>query len=197
MLAETTLTGYELVVGLATVLGVAHVGGWQRPVIERPRFLLATGGGLVLFLVGGPVATLLVPDVVHWVHGAAALLVVAGTADPVARELDRGEWIDLLVADPGRLRPAAEWMLPVDDAVLDVLYESDLVLTPAVVAYNVDYRRETVNRRLRELEARGFVTRVERGKYRIGTLGVQYVEGAASTGLVRSLRQLWRAARDR
>jgi Mn-dependent DtxR family transcriptional regulator len=52
-----------------------------------------------------------------------------------------------------------------------------LVLTPAIIAYNIDYSRGEVNRRLAELETHGLAEKVERGKYRLTDQGEQYIEG--------------------
>ncbi len=51
------------------------------------RLLLVTVGGLVLFVVGGPIAEFLFPSLVHWVHGTAALLIVFGLCNPVRNDL--------------------------------------------------------------------------------------------------------------
>jgi DNA-binding IclR family transcriptional regulator len=64
-----------------------------------------------------------------------------------------------------------------DDRVLELFHTSDLVLTPAIIAYNIDYSRGEVNRRLAELETHGFVEKVERGKYRLTEQGEQYLQG--------------------
>lgn len=194
MLEDAAFTGYNLFVGLVTGLGVVYFLYCKQAAIEYRRFLVVTSAGLVLFLVGGPVVELVAPELVHWVHGTAALLVIVGMYDPVEQELRQDEWSEILLDEPGRVRRPAEWMLPVDDAILDLFHGTDLVLTPAVVAYNIEYSREEVNRRLSELEDRGFVTRVERGKYRITGLGAQYVEGSVSTSLAGSLRHLWRSS---
>lgn len=132
------------------------------------------------------------PELVHWVHGTAALLVIAGLYDPLGQELRDDEWSEILLRDPGQVRQPAEWMLPVDDAILELFHGTELVLTPSIVAYNIDYSREMVNRRLSTLEKRGFVLKAERGKYWITSLGSQYVEGSVSTSLAGSLRHLWR-----
>ena len=79
-------------------------------------------------------------------------------------------------------------MLPIDDAILELFHSTDFVLTPAIIAYNINYCREEVNRRLIELERRGFVTKVERGKYRITVLGMQYLQGSVSQSLSTRLR---------
>jgi predicted transcriptional regulator len=68
-------------------------------------------------------------------------------------------------------------MTPMDDDILELFHSSHLVLTPSIIAYNTGYSREEVNRRLRELTENGLMKRVERGKYRITTIGENYLTG--------------------
>lgn len=188
----TPFTVYNLAVGVITGLGVVYFLALKRTEVDFRRSLFVTTAGLVLFLVGGPVAEVLVPRLVHWIHGTAAVLVVVGLYDPLERDLRREAWSELLLDEPARIRQPPEWMLPVDDAILHLFHTSDLVLTPSIVAYNIEYSREEVNRRLAELEERGYVERVERGKYRVTALGRQYIESPVSYGLTGRLRSLWR-----
>ncbi|GAB7019642.1 hypothetical protein JCM18750_25030 [Halostagnicola bangensis] len=66
--------------------------------------------------------------------------------------------------------------LPTDERILEIL-ESGLILSPQVVAKNIDKSRVHVNRRLTALVDYGLVVRVERGYYEIAVDGVQYLEG--------------------
>ena len=59
-----------------------------------------------------------------------------------------------------------EWTTEMDVEILNVL-SVFLVLTPAVIADNIDRSREAVARRLNALEAGGLVEKVDRGKYKI------------------------------
>lgn len=59
-----------------------------------------------------------------------------------------------------------EWTTEMDREILKVLC-SELVLTPAIIAENIDRSREAVSRRLNTLEAGELVKKVERGKYQI------------------------------
>ena len=59
-----------------------------------------------------------------------------------------------------------EWTTEMDIEILNVL-SVFLVLTPAVIADNIDRSREAVSRRLNALEAGGLVEKVDRGKYKI------------------------------
>lgn len=180
VLRSLLVLGYSLVpVALYAAISESKGRDWPTETFERPTVLLATVLGVLLYAIGGPVSELMYPSALHWVHGVAALAVIGGLYGPVRADLQREPWTQLLFDDPAEGRHRPEWMKPVDDAILDVLDASGLVLTPAVVAYNIDYHRDEVNRRLSRLSSEGFVERVERGKYRITSRGEQYVEGDA------------------
>ena len=182
MIDSSPFTYYNVVIGLLTGTGVVYFLFFKPTVVDYQHFLVLTVSGLLLFLAGGPVADLLFPPLVHWIHGLAALLVILGLYDPLENDLRRDAWADVLLQEPVKVRQRADWMLPIDDAVLRLFHSTDLILTPTIIAYNIDYSREEVNRRLSELENRGFVSKVERGKYRITSLGRQYIDGPISRG---------------
>jgi Mn-dependent DtxR family transcriptional regulator len=77
-------------------------------------------------------------------------------------------------------------MVPMNDAILSLFHSADLVLTPAIIAYNIDHSRKEVNRRLRKLEAATLVEKVKRGKYRITPEGEAYLAGELSPALPES-----------
>lgn len=192
MVGISMFTGYNLVVGVVTGVGLLYFLSLKPTAVEYHRFPLLTVSGLLVFLVGGPITELLAPSLVHWVHGIASLLVVFGLYSPLTNDLRRKAWADILLRDPERVRQSNDWMLPVDDAILQLFHATELVLTPSIIAYNIEYSRDEVNRRLTELEERGFVTRVERGKYRITELGKQYIEGSIREGASDRRRYLWK-----
>lgn len=66
--------------------------------------------------------------------------------------------------------------LPIDERILEALAYG-LVLSPAVIAFNIDKSRSEVNRRLSELVDIGLVRRVKRGYYEITDAGEQYLSG--------------------
>ncbi|MEM4780598.1 MAG: winged-helix domain-containing protein [Halalkalicoccus sp.] len=107
------------------------------------------------------------PAFVHWVHGTGALLIVAGLSGTAVTDSSLEKRFGATDRNRARRQPNEAWMRPIDESIVEILAESDLVLTPAVVAYNIGYSREEVNRRLSELETHGLVERVERSKYRI------------------------------
>lgn len=87
-----------------------------------------------------------------------------------------------------RIRPREDWARPLDGRILEACAASGFVLTPAVIAYTIEYSREEVNRRLSELERRSFVERIDRGKYRITSHGRQYSFGPLSWPIVTDSR---------
>jgi len=64
-----------------------------------------------------------------------------------------------------------------DDRILELLDESELILTPAVIAVNLDYNRSWISRRISKLVDAGFVETVNDGYYRITDYGRAYLEG--------------------
>jgi len=66
--------------------------------------------------------------------------------------------------------------MPIDDRILEAL-ATGLVLSPSVIAFNIDKSRSEVNRRLSELVNHGYVYRIKRGYYEIAELGEQYLAG--------------------
>jgi predicted transcriptional regulator len=179
LLRSLLLFGYVLV-PVAVYTAVAETRGEIRirDALKHETVFLATVLGLFLYAVGGSVSEFLFPPALHWVHGFAALFAIGGLYCPVRDDLQNEPWTELPLDDAAAGRHHPSWMLPVDDAVLDVLYDSGLVLTPAVVAYNIGYNRDEVNRRLTKLASEGLVERVERGKYRLTRRGERYIEGA-------------------
>jgi DNA-binding transcriptional ArsR family regulator len=168
---------YNLAVGVLSAIGLVYLAYSQRFVLGYRRFFYLIIAGFLVFSIGGPLADLFAPSLTHAVHGFAALLVIFGLYDPVHNDLRKDEWARLLLQEPSELRHPGEWMVPMDDELLELFHSVDLVLTPSIIAYNIDRSREEVNRRLSELEEHGLVERVERGKYRITDLGERYLLG--------------------
>lgn len=74
------------------------------------------------------------------------------------------------------MRQPADWMTPMDDRILEVL-DAGLVLSPTIIAYNIDKSREAVGRRLSVLSEAGLTERIERGRYKICEEGRAYLAG--------------------
>ena len=80
-------------------------------------------------------------------------------------------------------RKPADWMqLPIDERILEVLHSSDLILSPTIIAENIDKSRGEVSRRLSELTDRSLVERLERGRYQITEDGRAYLYGELDAG---------------
>jgi len=173
------LTGYNLLLAALTSLGLLYLLYLQGYVVGNRVSLIVTTTG-VLFVTGvAPIVEVIAPDFLHLVHAGGALLVILGLYNPVHNDLRREEWARLVLKDPSDARHDADWMVPMDDEILTLFRGSDLVLTPAIVAYNLDHSREAVNRRLSVLTEEGLTERVERGKYRLTPIGEEYLAGDA------------------
>lgn len=177
-MSETAMlfTEYNLVVGILTTTGLFYLLYSQRHVVGYRRFIDFLIGGFLLFDIGAPLAGLLAPTWVHAVHGTAALFIVFGLYDLLHNNLSTAEWAKFILADPAMMRNPAEWMAPMDEEILELFHTNDLVLTPTIIAYNTSHSRESVSRRLAQLQEHGFVEKVDRGKYRMTELGNQYLE---------------------
>lgn len=173
----TPFSAYNLLISLIVALELVYLFYLESSLAGYRRFLLVTVLGLVLFVVGGPIAAVIFPNLVHWIHGFAALLVILGLYSPVHNDLRKEEWARLILNEPAQIRQPADWMTPMDDAILELFHSSNLILTPAIIALNIDHSREEVNRRLNKLENHDLVKKVERGKYRMTNLGEQYLRG--------------------
>nr|WP_238392144.1 winged helix-turn-helix domain-containing protein [Halorussus amylolyticus] len=64
-----------------------------------------------------------------------------------------------------------------DDYILEILDESDLILSPSIIAVNLDYTRNWVSKRLGKLREAGLVERLNEGHYRITEKGREYLAG--------------------
>lgn len=163
-----------LVFGVA--VGIAGVS------LLLPFFGTRCEGPLTVVIVGvlclgsvDPIARALSIYSGHFFEATGGLFVLLGLFESVRRNLGATNWAALFDTDYRSVRPRQEWMVPMDDRILELLEETEIVLTPALIAYNSDYSREAVNRRLLALRERGFVERLEHGKYRITSKGRRYL----------------------
>lgn len=75
------------------------------------------------------------------------------------------------------MRPRVEWMNQTDDRILELLEESDLVLSPVVMSKNLEYSRSWVSQRLAKLDNVGLVAVDEGSYYYITDKGRDYLAG--------------------
>jgi DNA-binding transcriptional ArsR family regulator len=69
-----------------------------------------------------------------------------------------------------------DWTTEMDREILELL-NTELTLTPGVIAENIDRSSGAVTRRLNALEAGDLVKKVDRGKYRITPKALEILEG--------------------
>jgi len=69
-----------------------------------------------------------------------------------------------------------DWLTEMDLEILRLL-GSEFVLSPSIIAENIDRSREGVSNRLNSLQAGGLVEKVSRGKYKITPEGLEIVPG--------------------
>ena len=168
---------YNVLVGGLSAVGLLYLAWSQRSGVGYRRFFDLLIAGFLVFAVGGPVTDIVAPSLNHAVHGLAAVLVSLGLYDPVRNDLRKDEWTRLLLREPASLRQPGAWMTPMDDEILELFHSVHLVLTPSIIAYNIDRSREETNRRVSALEEHDLLERIERGKYRITPLGEEYLHG--------------------
>ena len=75
------------------------------------------------------------------------------------------------------MRPRVPWMTSADNRILEFLDEKDIVATPQVIAANIDYTRQYVNKRIRILAQNELVKKNDEPLYQITERGRQYLEG--------------------
>lgn len=68
-------------------------------------------------------------------------------------------------------------MTQADDRILETLQDVEMALSPRVIAFNIDYTRNYVNRRMTHLREAELVDRVDEGMYRISDKGRAYLSG--------------------
>lgn len=77
------------------------------------------------------------------------------------------------------MRPVVSWMTKSDDAILELLFETDIALPPAVISFNIEVSHPTVRRRLPKLLEHDLVRKADedKGYYEITEKGRKYLAG--------------------
>lgn len=177
MVGNIPLTGYNLIIGVLTGIGLLYFRYTDPTVTPYRRLPLAIVSGVLLFLIGGPIAELVFHSFVHWVHALSSFLVILGLYDLVQNNGRQSILAETVLKDPAGARRQPDWMLPIDEQILHLFHSTELVFSPSIIAYNIEYSRSEVNRRLIELESHGFIAKVDRGKYCIDNRGEQHLQG--------------------
>ena len=82
-----------------------------------------------------------------------------------------------------------DWLTEMDKEILEVL-RSELVLTPSIIAENIDRSRKGVANRVNSLQAGELVTKVDRGKYKITHKGKEVWKSIDGSKYVRRRSQI-------
>jgi len=93
--------------------------------------------------------------------------------EPDLREFARATDPDKLGTPHGDL---PDWFTDMDHQILHVMAFGH-ILTPSIIAENIERSRGAVSRRLQTLQAGNFVEKIERGKYTITEKGAFTVTG--------------------
>lgn len=176
----TPFGAYDVVMCIASATGLAYllIAELDHPDYRWP--ILVTTFGVFAFAVTEPITELLLPTTEHLAHALVLGVVTIGLAGFVDASRHSADWASLITTEPGTVRRPEPWMTPMDDQILRLFHSTSLVLTPSIIAYNLDHSREGVNRRLSELADAGYVERVERGKYQLTDMGGYIHRGSSS-----------------
>jgi predicted transcriptional regulator len=77
------------------------------------------------------------------------------------------------------MRPPPDWMMTADLYILDLLDKVDIVLSPPVLAFELDYHGDYMSQRCRAMAKAGLIESVHEeksGPYRITDLGRRYLD---------------------
>ena len=175
---------YNVLTGFLAGTGILYLLSTQDILRRHQRFVVPLLSGIFLYVTISPVINFVIPHLTHLVHIVAGLLVIWGLYSPLHNDLRTNQWSSLLFRDPASARRSKEWMRPMDDEILQVFHSTQLILSPSIIAHNIQRSRDEVNRRLRTLEDHGFVSRVDRGQYRLTQHGERYLYGNVSETLL-------------
>lgn len=87
------------------------------------------------------------------------------------------------LSDNGDVHRKISWMVAADTSILRLMNtargerDERLDHSPQTLAWNTGYSRQHCGNRCRELVDNGLVIRMDRARYRIGTVGVWLMEG--------------------
>lgn len=77
-------------------------------------------------------------------------------------------------------RPVIEWISPTDSAILELLGDTKIALTPKIIGHAIDRDNVHVQKRCNILMEAALVTKEAKGLYSITELGMEYLEGEAT-----------------
>lgn len=174
------VTLYNVVTGILSGGGILYLLSEQEISHDHHQFVSILLSGILLYVTVSPVVNSIAPHFTHLVHIFAGFLVIWGLYSPLHNKLRTDQWNRLLFRDPAVARQPGEWMTPMDDEILQLFHSTHLILSPSIIAENIDFSRDEVNRRLRILEKHEYVSRSGRGRYQLTKFGEQYIQGTVT-----------------
>lgn len=69
------------------------------------------------------------------------------------------------------------WMSPIDYEILLFFEEHDIIVSPKVLALNIDYDRQYTSKRCRELTDKGILAQSGSGIYELSEKGREFLAG--------------------
>ncbi|MFH5800443.1 MarR family transcriptional regulator [Haladaptatus sp. CMAA 1911] len=69
------------------------------------------------------------------------------------------------------------WMSPIDYEILLFFEEHDILVSPKVLALNIDYNRQYTSKRCRTLTEKGILSQKSNGVYELSEKGRQFLAG--------------------
>lgn len=177
MTSPGSLVLYVHSLGVLEGSGFLYIFYRKRAKIARNPALILPAVGFLLFVTAEMGVGFVSPLIVHLGHAAAAALLSFGLVATLFQWTSVNSSTAALFRD--EVQP--EWMTEMDDSILSMLEQSNIVLSPTLLSYNLGYSRESVNRHLRKLEDHDYVERVDRGKYRLTDSGQEYLYWSTDT----------------
>ena len=79
------------------------------------------------------------------------------------------------------MRKPISWMTRADDYILNFMEEHDIILSPVIIAINLDLTRQYVSQRCKKLSRADLIDEVENSKYQLNDRGRVYLDGELSS----------------
>ncbi|OYR62754.1 phage repressor protein [Halorubrum sp. E3] len=81
------------------------------------------------------------------------------------------------------------WFSPVDYEILEFFENHDIVVSPKVLAANIDYNRQYVSKRCQTLLRSGLLDQPKDGLYQLSKLGQDFLAGNVDVGVIENAEE--------
>jgi len=89
---------------------------------------------------------------------------------------------------PEEMVERVSWFSPVDYEILIFFEDHDILVSPKVIANNIDYDRQYVSKRCVELMDKGLLRKDETSLYELTDLGRDFLEGTIEAPEIEELQ---------